>query len=144
MNLTTKEIENQIEKARDWKDMQEIFKEMPRETLRQKVDGILDKKGKSIRYLADSAGISVSGLYAMLNGDRPCRKETLIKIAFILELSLEELNDLLKLGKLKELYAKNVEDAIVIFGIRNKYPLSELDKLLEEKKCKLRFEEFRE
>lgn len=144
MNLSTKEIENQIEAARNWKQMGEILKEIPQTTLRQRVDEILDRKGKSIRYLADSAGISVSGLYAMLNGDRPCRKKTMIVISFILELSLEELNELLKLGKLKELYAKNVEDAIIIFGIKNKYSLSEIDKLLEEKKCKLRFEEFRE
>lgn len=144
MNLNTKEIENRIETARDWKQMRELLKEIPQTTLRQRVDEILDRKGKSIRYLADSADISVSGLYAMLNGDRPCRKKTMIIISFILELSLEELNELLKLGKLKELYAKNVEDAIVIFGIRNKYSLSEIDKLLEEKKCNLRFEEFRE
>jgi hypothetical protein len=67
-----------------------------------------------------------------------------LRIAFALGLSLEELNELLKLAHLKELYAKNVEDAVIIFGMKEHLTPAEIDELLEQKKCTLRFQEYRD
>ena len=49
-----------------------------------------------------------------------------------MNLSVEELNELLKLANLKELYAKRKEDAIIIYGINNKMKIDEIDVLLVE------------
>ncbi len=144
MSLTTKEIENRIESATSWEEMEKILRELPGTTLYSKVDELCQKYHKTIPQAAELAGMATSSFYAMLNGTRPRRKEQFIRLAFALELSLEELNELLKLAKLKELYAKNTEDAIIIFGLQKKKTPEEIDMLLEEKGCQLRFKEYRD
>ena len=47
-------------------------------------------------------------------------------------ISLEEMNELLKLAQHKELYAKNKEDAIIIFGLKNKLKIIEIEELLSD------------
>ena len=58
--------------------------------------------------------------------------------------TIEEINELLKLAKQKELYAKSKEDAVIIFAIKNKKmkedkDLIELDRILASYKSKMKF-----
>ena len=141
---TTEMISNKISNVHTWEEMQKIIDDLPKTTLCSRVEELCQKRNnKSFRALSELAALSKTTFYSIMNGEVTPKKKQIIQIAFALDASLEELNELLKLAKLKELYAKNTEDAIVIFGMKNGLDLGEIDRLLEEKRCKLRFEEFR-
>lgn len=143
MAKTTKELENKIEKAKSWDDMQKVLQELPRTTLASRVQELCDKHNVTFRALSGLALVPESTFYAIMCGARSPKKNQIIQIAFALGVSLEELNELLKLAGLKELYAKNMDDAIIIYGIKNGLDLGKIDVLLEEKRCAMRFVEFR-
>lgn len=143
MAKTTKELENKIEKAKSWDDMQQVLQELPRTTLASRVQELCDRHNVTFRALSGLALVPESTFYAIMCGDRTPKKNQIIQIAFALGVSLDELNELLKLAKLKELYAKNMDDAIIIYGIKNGLDLGKIDVLLEEKRCTMRFSEFR-
>lgn len=139
MAESTDKYENKINKAETWEDMQKILKELPKVTLRQRIEELCDKYNKSFSFICGFADIPESTFYATINGTRTPKKELIIKTAFVLGATIEELNELLKLAKLKELYAKNNEDAIVIFGIKKGLDLEEVDMLLKSQNSKMRF-----
>ena len=144
MKKTTVEIENQLTQAKSRDDLEKILKNLPQVTFRTRMEELCEKYGRKITATAELAGIAVSTFYAILNKERPAHKDQLIKVSFILGTTLEELNELLKLAGLKELYAKNKEDAIVRYGKEHGLTISEVDELLEANNCVLRFEEFRD
>lgn len=139
MAESTDKYENKINKAETWEDMQKILKELPKITLRQRIEELCDKYNKSFSLICGFADIPESTFYATINETRKPKKELIIKTAFVLGATIEELNELLKLAKLKELYAKNNEDAIVIFGIKKGLDLEEVDMLLKSQNSKMRF-----
>ncbi len=139
MAKTTDEFKNKIEKSKSWDDMQKVLKELPKITLRQRIEELCDKYNKSFSLVCGFADIPESTFYATINETRKPKKELIIKTAFALGATMEELNELLKLAKLKELYAKNTDDAIIIYGIKNSLDLEEIDMLLKSQNCKMRF-----
>ena len=130
MQLTTKEFENRIEKAESADDLKEILSELPQMTFSVRIDGLCKQYGKTFSQVQVASGITKSLFYALINGTRNPRKVHIIKMGLAIGLSLEEVNELLKLAKLKELYAKNKEDAIVIFGLRNRLTVAQIEELL--------------
>lgn len=143
-------IENRIKSANSWEEMQQILKDLPKTTLMQKIEEHREKKNMSIRMLSDFSLVPETTLYAIMADEsapkknrRAPKKKQIIQIAFALSLSLEETQELLKLSKLKELYAPNKDDAIIMFGLSKGLDLGTIDELLEKQKCKTRFEEFR-
>ncbi len=138
----TSKYENKIDKAETWEDMQKVLKELPKDTLRLRVEELCEKYNKSFSYICGFACIPESTFYATVNGTRTPKKELIIKTALVLGATIEELNELLKLAKLKELYAKNKEDAIIIYGMKKGLDPQEIDMLLKSQNAKIRF--FRE
>ena len=138
MAETTDKFKNKIEEAHTWEDMQRVLKELPRVTLRQRTEELSEKYNKSFSVICGLADIPESTFYAVMNGTRTPKKEMIIKIAFALGASMEELNEMLKLAKLKELYAKNTEDAIIIYGMKNGLDLVDIDMLLKSQNAKMR------
>ena len=103
---------------------------LPQTTFSVRIDQLCRQYGKTFSQVQVSSGITKSLFYAIVNGTRNPKKDHIIKMGLAIGLSLEEVNELLKLAKLKELYAKNKEDAIVIFGLRNRLPISQIEELL--------------
>ena len=142
MALSTDKYENKIDKAETWEDMQKVLKELPKNTLRQRIEELCEKYNKSFSCICGFADIPESTFYATINETRTPKKELIIKTALVLGATIEELNELLKLARLKELYAKNNEDAIIIYGMKKGLDPQEIDMLLKSQNCKMRF--FRE
>ncbi len=139
MGKSTDKYENKIGRSKSWADMQKVLKELPKITLRQKLEEFCNKYNKSFSYVYGFADVPESTFYAMINGKRKPKKELIIKFGFALGLTINELNELLKIARLKELYAKDREDAIVIYGMKNGLDLEEIDMLLKSQNCKMRF-----
>lgn len=136
---TTKAFENELTKVKTPEELYEYINQLPPKTFTVRIDELREKHNKRIGELQTETGISKSMIYAIFNGTRNPSKKQIIQIAFCMKLSVEELNELLKLAHLKELYAKYKEDAIIIYGIKRGLDLLDIDELLKENKCKMRF-----
>ena len=141
MKVTTKELENRIKKAQSTDELKAILSVLPQTTFSVRIDQLCRQYGKTFSQVQVSSGITKSLFYAIVNGTRNPKKDHIIKIGLAIGLSLEEVNELLKLAKLKELYAKNKEDAIVIFGLRNRLPIAQIEELLIDAGVTLRLME---
>ena len=141
MNTTTKEFENRIEKAQNTQELKRLLDELPQTTFLVRIDELCRQHGKTFSQVQIKAGITKSLFYAIVNGTRKPKKVHILKIGLTLSLSLEEINELLKLAGLKELYAKNKEDAILIFGLRNHLEISQIEELLMDAGASLRLME---
>jgi hypothetical protein len=75
--------------------------------------------------------LSKSYVYQIFNGSRCPDRETLLKIAFAMELTLDETQHLLTISQRGLLYAKVRRDAAIIFCLQKKCTLMDTSELLE-------------
>lgn len=132
MKISTKELENKIDKAESVDELREILKTLPRVSFGNRLYELCDKYGVTPSKLQSDCGITKSHFYNFLNGTRVPKKHHIIKMGLYLKLTEEEINELLKLANHKELYSKRKEDAIILFGIKNGKSIAEIDELLVE------------
>lgn len=137
---STVEMNNELDKISTWEEFEEVMKEnqIGKKTFGDRLCELCEKYGKKTSAVLEAAAVSRSMYLAVKNDTRNPSKETVIKIAFSLGASLEELNELLKLAKLKELYSKNKDDAIILFGIKNNLDIYEIDEMLRKNNSKMR------
>ena len=128
--LSTKEFENRIEKAKTAQELQQILDELPHISFLGRMEQLRGKYSMTFSQIQLRSGITKSLFYALLSGTRTVKKVHILKIAFAMGLSLAEVNELLKLVGLKELYAKNKEDAILMFGLINGLDCAQVEQLL--------------
>ncbi len=136
---TTIEIANEIDKATSWNELQNVLKEnkIGRRTLGDFVSELCDKYEITWGRLQVNTPISKAHFYGILNGKKKASKATVLMLGLNLGVSIEELNEMLKLAGHKELYPKNIEDAIILFGLKNKYTIYEIDEELKRRGSKL-------
>ena len=134
MAKTTKYFDNRLEKANSEADLQSIISELPRTTFVIRVDELREQYGLTFSWIQTESSITKSLFYSIVNGTRKPKKAHIIKIGIAMKLSIEELNELLKLAKHKELYAKNRDDAIIIFGLKNNLKIEDIENLLTQYK----------
>lgn len=75
--------------------------------------------------------------YQILNGTRTPSRDKLIQLALGMQIDFEEIQKLLKYNGFAPLYAQNRRDSIIIFAIKNKMSVIDLNLLLDEKKEKI-------
>lgn len=134
--ISTNALENRIKKAKNIEEFKEILAELPDLTFSARMEQLCRKYGMTYSQVQVASGITKSLFYAMLNGTRKAKKGHIIKIAIAMGLTLEETNELLKLAGQKELYAKNKEDAIMIFGLNNGLHITQIEELLTDADCR--------
>ena len=111
---------------------------MKRESFGDCVLRLCDKYGMTASSLQPQIAISKSQFYSISNCPRPPGKESVIKIAFGLQATRKELNELLRIVGYHALEPQNKEDAIIIFGLEQKKEVGKVDELLREYKSKIR------
>ncbi len=130
MNLSTREFENRIDRAQSIDELREMLKDLPKTTFGDRIYQMCEERNFSLSKVQRDCGITKSYFYDFANGTRSPKKHHVIKIGMAMQLSIEEINELLKLAQHKELYAKRKEDAIIIFGIKNHLSDIQIDELL--------------
>ena len=138
MAESTKEILNKIESAKSWEELGDILKELEKITFGDRLSQLCVKYQIKPSKLQLDVAVSKTMFYDVMNGTRKPSRETVIKIALVMQTTEDELNELLKLAGHKELYPKKKEDAIIIFGLKNKKEIVEIDELLKEYGSKMR------
>lgn len=133
MKETTADIQNKIDKAGSIDDLHEILKNLPCESFCVRVDEMRQAHNKKFSEIEKQVAISKTQYHNVLNGTVKPQRHHIIKIGIAMELSVPEINELLKLAHHKELYAKKTEDAIIIYGIQRGMSVIEIQELLDEK-----------
>lgn len=134
--ISTNELENKIKKARDVKEFKGILSELPEMNLSARLEQLCCAYQMTFSQVQVASGITKSLFYAMLNGTRKPQKGHILKIAVAMGVTPEEANELLKLAGQKELYAKNKEDAIILFGLKNRLNITQMEELLTDTGCR--------
>ncbi|MBR5507275.1 MAG: helix-turn-helix transcriptional regulator [Clostridia bacterium] len=134
MANTTTEFENRIEAAKSKEELRKILDELPQITYGQRLCELCEEYNLKLSQVQKLSGITKSSFYWFVDGTRKPKKAHIIRIGVAMRLSVEHLNELLKLAKHKELYAKDKDDAIIIFGLKNNLSDIEISDLLIEEK----------
>lgn len=132
MKKSTEMFQNSISKAESVEELRKIISELPRDTLNSKVYELAEKHNMTVGQVQTESGITKSVFYDMLNNKRTPKKHNIIRMGFALNATLEEINELLKIAHLKELYAKDKEDAIIIYGLTHDTLIEDIDKELKK------------
>ncbi len=141
MSDTTEEILNKIESASSWSELGDILNGLEKVTFSDRLLELCAKYEINPSKLYIDAMISKAMFYAILRKERNPGRDNVIKIGLAIRLTVDELNELLKLAGHKELYPKNKQDAIIIFAINNNKSNEEIEKLLREYGFTLKLEE---
>lgn len=142
MRKDTEAFERELEQIRNTEEFVEFLRrnedKMKRESFGDCVLRLCDKYETTASSLQPQIAMSKSQFYSVLNGTRHPSKESVIKIAFGLQTTRKELNELLRTVGYHTLESRNKEDAIIIFGLEQKKEVAKVDELLKEYKSKLR------
>jgi hypothetical protein len=79
----------------------------------------------------EMANLERSSGYQIFSGQRNPKRDTLLRIALVMKLSLAETQRLLKIAQRGELYPKNRRDAAVVYCIHHGLSLIDTEILLE-------------
>lgn len=122
-------------------DVKEFFKankdHIQSESFGVALGKLIDQKGMKNSDLFESANISPSTGYHILNGRRFPSRDKVLQLTIGLSLNLYDTNRMLKLSKHGELYVKDMRDAIIIFSINNQLNLIEINEILYEEDLKI-------
>ena len=142
MSKATKELVSELEQAKTTKEFVDFLKrndvEMKRESFGDYVLKLCAKYEITPSSLQPQIAISKSQFYSLINGTRNPSKESVIKIAFGLKISREEINELLRTAGFHALEPREKEDAIILFGIDNKKEVGKVEELLREYNAKIK------
>ena len=100
---TTKELENKIDKAQSVDELRKIILELPKTTFYDRLNELMEARKMSPADIVRSTGMVKSLVYDIVSsrGKRKPQRYQILKIAIAMRLTLEELNELLKLANYK-------------------------------------------
>ncbi|MEA4914281.1 MAG: hypothetical protein VB061_06905 [Christensenella sp.] len=78
------------------------------------------------------ANLERSTGYLVFSGQRNPKRDSLLRIAIAMQLTLSQTQRLLKIAQRGELYPKNRRDATIIYGIHHRLDLVDIEILLDE------------
>ena len=99
----------------------------------QYLNELIKKSNLSKADVIKKSGIDRVYGYQILNGTKTPSRGKLIQFAFGLQLDFESVQKLLKYNGFAPLYAQNRRDSIIIFALKEKLSVIELNILLDEK-----------
>lgn len=103
----------------------------------QYLDELISKYNLVKSNIIKRSGLDRIYGYQILNGTRTPSRDKLIQLALGMQIDFEEIQKLLKYNGFAPLYAQNRRDSIIIFAIKNKMSVIDLNLLLDEKKEKI-------
>jgi DNA-binding phage protein len=93
---------------------------------------LLEELRLTKQAVIESANLERSTGYLIFSGQRNPKRDSLLRIAIAMQLTLTQTQRLLKIAQRGELYPKNRRDAAIIYGIHHRLDLIELEILLDE------------
>ena len=130
--VTTEQL---LEWVRDARSLERFYEKagdnLPNVTTSAYLAELLAARGLSRREVIETANLERSSGYLIFAGQRNAKRDTLLRIALAMKLSLAETQRLLKIAQRGELYPKNHRDAALIYCIHHQLNLIESEMLLD-------------
>lgn len=127
---STKELMNLIKKAQREEFVDSIKEESM--DVSEMMKDILTEKNIEVKRAIDLLLLEPSYGYQIFNGRRKPTRIILLRFAIVFGLTVEETQQLLKMGQRQELYPRIRFDAAIIYGIEHHYSVEEMEDLLSE------------
>ena len=131
--VTTEQL---LEWVRDARSLECFYekagKSLPGTTTSAYLAELLAARGLSRREVIEAANLEHSSGYLIFAGKRNPRRDTLLRIVLVMQLTPDEAQRLLKIAQRGELYPKNRRDAAILFCIHHGMRLLDAELLLEE------------
>ena len=120
-----------IERANSGESLDQMLKAIKQSRKLSQI--LLPKMGTmSNEVLADLAGCSRAYVYGIMGGTKHPEKDMLLRIAFVLGMSVDETQEMLQTAHRAVLSSKDKRDICVIFGLVNGLDLETMDEVLME------------
>lgn len=123
-----------IQRAASGESLEQMLKEIKKtrklnEILLPKLSTI-NRGAISNEALAELIGCSRAYVYGIMNGKKHPEKDILLRIAFVLGMSVDETQEMLKTAQRAILSSKDKRDICIIFGLANGLDLESMDEVL--------------
>ncbi len=130
---TTGDLEGEIKSADSADDFLVGNSEyLLKQSVSEALNEALYRTGKTIPIVIKRSGLTRSFVYHIFNGRRIPSRDTMIAIAFGLELGYDETNALLKKCRFAPLYPKDARDAVIIFNLSHNKDIVQTNIELED------------
>ena len=96
----------------------------------ERLSGYMAERGLSVGQLSEEALLSRSFTYQLCSGERAPSRDMILRLALVLELSVDETQDLLRSAQRGELYPRVERDAVVIFALKERMGVLAADEQL--------------
>ncbi len=123
----TIDLEAELATIKNYREL-DYIKSEPSEYIRYRKH----KLGITNKQIASKLGISESLVSKMLKGERMTR-DNLLKLGFVLNLKLEEVNQLMKYYSYSTLYVKDKRDQIILHAILHNHSIDKVNHNLKKK-----------
>jgi predicted transcriptional regulator len=100
------------------------------EQLSNHLTTLLYQKNLTKSQVIKNAELNDIYCYQIFSGKRTPSRDTLICICIGMQLTTDETQELLKFAGFAQLYAKNIRDSIILFGINNQQSVYEINEAL--------------
>ena len=129
-----KDTSQMLDELRNCADFNRFYKEnedhVIRSTLAQYLEDLLKESGMKKADVIKRAEMSEVYGYQIFSGLRVPERKKLLCLAIGMELTLEQVQNLLKCSGYAQLYVKNTFDCILIYGICKKMTVAQINFIL--------------
>ena len=119
MKIRTIDLEKQLLQADEFDE--ELIKQNPAPDFYLFIDELLKERGMKRSDLIMRLNFDRTYGYQILNGTRVPTKKQIILIGLYLGITVEQMQQMLKICGRESLYVRNIEDAKVIFALEHNY-----------------------
>lgn len=128
---STNELVNEIKNSTNIEDyLGRNKKYLLTHSLSEHLNMLLSQKSISRADVVRNSLLDKAYVYQIFSGEKTPSRDKLIAIAFGLNLSDDETQQMLKLSGNRELYAKDKRDAVILFSLHHKKSIYETNELL--------------
>lgn len=140
MKKNTDDLQQELMETADLsRFLQENRESFHSEQLIQRLTQLTKEKGISKTALAERASISEVYLHQIFAGRRSPSRNRVLCLCFGLQTSVEEVQELLRLGSMARLDPRNVRDAVIIHALGHGMTLTEANRNLFEQNMETLF-----
>ena len=130
--ISTSQLLTIIRGASSFREATAYHAASPEPRFHEHVYEAMKKKGLSTLDMIRKTGIERSYFYHLVNGEKRPGRNMVMRIGLCLDCSLTEMNRLLRLAGLSELYARRRWDAVMIYAITHRCTMEQANDLLIE------------
>ena len=132
MQTITQKLLEGLKNADDIKTFLDLHEqEFLSQTLTDYLNELMTDKNTTVAKIAKNSGIG-EYVYKIFSGERRATRDVLISVAFGMELSIEEIQLLLRIAKFAVLDSREKRDSVIIYALAHKMTVFECDDLLNE------------